>query len=126
MAYHRLATRQALNRSFPALVAVTGCSDADSEVQPAESYLEPLSLLSLREREIALLVADGLSNKEIGGRLSISHWTVCTHMRRIFVKLEIGRRVDLLMLIRGASRCDSEAGTENVQAYLPRRRGHLR
>lgn len=59
-------------------------------------------LLSPRELEIAGLVADGMANKEIGLTLGISHWTVSAHLRRIFVKLEIGRRMDLCLLYRGA------------------------
>lgn len=59
-------------------------------------------LLSPRELEIARLVADGMANKEIGLTLGISHWTVSAHLRRIFIKLEIGRRIDLCLLYRGA------------------------
>ncbi|WP_175479039.1 response regulator transcription factor [Rubrimonas cliftonensis] len=51
--------------------------------------------LSPREREIASLTCRGLSNKEIGRRLDISHHTVSTHMRRIFDKLGVNRRACL-------------------------------
>jgi DNA-binding CsgD family transcriptional regulator len=60
-----------------------------------------MRLLSPRELEIAALVADGMANKEIGLTLGISHWTVSAHLRRIFIKLEIGRRIDLCLLYRG-------------------------
>lgn len=56
-------------------------------------------LLSAREQEIAELVAQGLSNKEIGQRLGISHWTVSTHLRRVFAKLDINGRVDLCRMV---------------------------
>ncbi|WCM27725.1 LuxR C-terminal-related transcriptional regulator [Sphingomonas sp. QA11] len=56
-------------------------------------------LLSLREREIAQLVTCGLSNKEIAQMLRISHWTVSTHLRRVFAKLDINRRVELCRLV---------------------------
>ncbi|MES2453161.1 MAG: LuxR C-terminal-related transcriptional regulator [Pseudomonadota bacterium] len=56
-------------------------------------------LLSLREREIAQLVTCGLSNKEIAQTLRISHWTVSTHLRRVFAKLDINRRVELCRLV---------------------------
>ncbi|MDB5704740.1 MAG: DNA-binding protein [Sphingomonas bacterium] len=56
-------------------------------------------LLSLREREIAQLVSCGLSNKEIAQTLRISHWTVSTHLRRVFAKLDINRRVELCRLV---------------------------
>jgi ATP/maltotriose-dependent transcriptional regulator MalT len=55
---------------------------------------EPCSARVLTERElqIAMLVADGLVNKEIADRLRISEWTVCTHMRRIYSKLGVSTR----------------------------------
>jgi len=51
-------------------------------------------LLSCREEEIARLAARGLSNKEIAQRLGISPWMVATHLRRMFLKLDISRRIE--------------------------------
>jgi LuxR family maltose regulon positive regulatory protein len=53
------------------------------------------SNLTEREREVALLAADGLRNSEIAEKLFISESTVRTHMRTIFKKLEIDRRIKL-------------------------------
>jgi DNA-binding CsgD family transcriptional regulator len=53
-------------------------------------------ILSPREREIVRLVALGHSNKIIADVLSISAWTVCTHMRRIFAKLGVGSRAAMV------------------------------
>jgi non-specific serine/threonine protein kinase len=58
------------------------------------------ALLTRREREIAGLVANGLSNREIGGRLFISKRTVDAHVDHIFSKLEISSRVQLTVLLR--------------------------
>lgn len=55
--------------------------------------------LSEREEEIARLAARGLSNKEMGQHLGISPWTVATHLRRIFLKLEITRRIELCAIV---------------------------
>jgi DNA-binding NarL/FixJ family response regulator len=44
-------------------------------------------LLSPREREVALLVTRGLSNKEIARELGLSHGTVKLHVHSIFLKL---------------------------------------
>lgn len=46
-----------------------------------------------REHEILGLIAEGLSNREIGERLFVSENTVKTHSSRLFDKLEVNRRV---------------------------------
>lgn len=48
--------------------------------------------LSPREQEIAALVVKGFPNKVIASVLGISIWTVSTHLRRIFAKLDVTRR----------------------------------
>jgi len=48
--------------------------------------------LSEREREVLQLMAEGLSNQEIAGRLFISLNTIKTHSSRIFEKLDVRRR----------------------------------
>lgn len=59
--------------------------------------LEPSDVtLSPREREVVRLVAKGLSNKGIALVLNISCWTVSTHMRRIFTKLGVGSRAEMI------------------------------
>jgi two-component system, NarL family, nitrate/nitrite response regulator NarL len=52
--------------------------------------------LSPREQEIVRLVAKGLSNKAIATVLEISFWTVATHLRRIFTKLGVGSRAEMI------------------------------
>jgi DNA-binding NarL/FixJ family response regulator len=45
--------------------------------------------------QIAELVAEGLTNREIGERLFLSHRTIGSHLYRIFPKLEIRPRSEL-------------------------------
>jgi non-specific serine/threonine protein kinase len=58
------------------------------------------AVLTKREREIAELVASGLSNREIAARLFISKRTVDAHVEHIFSKLEISSRVQLTVVLR--------------------------
>ena len=46
--------------------------------------------LSRRELEILGMVAKGLTNKEIGRAIQVSHFTVRNHVRHIIAKLEVG------------------------------------
>ncbi len=48
--------------------------------------------LSVRETEIIRLIARGMSNKEISGKLHLSEKTVKNHISRIFAKLNISAR----------------------------------
>ncbi len=53
--------------------------------------------LSAREREVITLIGEGLSNKRIAERLSISEITVRHHLTSIFAKLEVSDRLELLV-----------------------------
>jgi two-component system, NarL family, nitrate/nitrite response regulator NarL len=54
------------------------------------------NMLSRREREIALLVAQGLSNKAIARELGVSHGTVKNHVHRVLQKLGAKSRYSLI------------------------------
>ena len=56
----------------------------------------PRHALSPRELQIARLVADGATNRAIASSLDISLWTVSTHMRRIFAKLDVCSRAEMV------------------------------
>lgn len=62
----------------------------------------PRHTLSPRELQIARLVADGSTNRAIASSLEISPWTVSTHMRRIFAKLDVTSRAEMVAQFFGA------------------------
>jgi two-component system response regulator NreC len=55
-----------------------------------------LDLLTDREREVLTLLADGMTNSEIGEQLSISPKTVARHRENIMGKLNLHSRTDLV------------------------------
>ncbi len=67
----------------------------DSE-EPAS---EAIKSLTKREMEILRLVAEGLTNEEIGRRIFISEKTVKTHLTNIFDKLKVNNRFKAALLL---------------------------
>jgi DNA-binding CsgD family transcriptional regulator len=63
---------------------------------PRPSHL--LASLTEREREVVALVALGLSNEEIAGRLVVSPLTAKTHVSRAMIKLGARDRAQLVVL----------------------------
>ena len=59
---------------------------------------DPLSELSEREREVLSLVAEGLTNREIGERVHLAEKTIKHHMTNILGKLRVRSRVEAALL----------------------------
>ncbi len=68
--------------------------------RPATDRPSPAALddLTPREREVLLLIAEGLSNHEIAEKLFLSEGTVKTHIKRIFYKLDLRDRTQAVIL----------------------------
>jgi DNA-binding CsgD family transcriptional regulator len=63
-----------------------------------------LAALTPREREVARAVAEGLSNAEIASRLGIKLDTVKKHLSRVFAKLDVASRTQLIRRLISAGR----------------------
>lgn len=80
---------------------VIAAATADREPRRPSAERE-LARLTEREREVAIEVARGSSNAEIGQRLYMSVATVKANITRIFAKLETDNRVHVAMKVRDA------------------------
>lgn len=65
---------------------------------------DAIKMLTRRELEILRLVAEGLTNEEIGKKIFISEKTVKTHLTNIFDKLKVNNRFKAALLIMGHAR----------------------
>ncbi|MFF4225306.1 response regulator [Streptomyces sp. L500] len=76
----------------------TFLAQGGSPAGPPAEHAERLAALTGREREVLTHVAGGLSNEEIGGRLSVSPLTVKTHVNRAMAKLGTRDRAQLVVV----------------------------
>jgi DNA-binding NarL/FixJ family response regulator len=67
---------------------------------PDAEPVRPVTLpaITARERQVLVLVARGLSNTEIGERLSVGQTTVKTHIGHLLAKLDVRTRAQLVMV----------------------------
>lgn len=75
-------------------VLLEGISSPSAPVSPERSRIQSLSA---RETELVALIGEGLSNKGIADRLSISEITVRHHLSSIYRKLQLRDRLELLL-----------------------------
>jgi len=68
---------------------------------PANAPADWASLLTERERQVAIAVAGGASNKEIARQFGITERTVKAHTGAIFNKLDVRDRLQLSLLVHG-------------------------
>jgi DNA-binding CsgD family transcriptional regulator len=82
---------------------VTGRAHRSAATDDGQALAGLLAKLSRRERDVALLILDGHSAREIGKRLFISERTVETHMANIYDKLNVHSRRELVEHLRSGT-----------------------
>lgn len=105
----KLGARDFFEKPFPADVTIQRVRDVVTAYQQgAAGHVDGLAdfrgrdLLTRRERDVLMLVANGASNKEAGRRLGISPRTIEVHRARIMVKLGARNAADLMRIVLSA------------------------
>lgn len=74
-----------------------GLAELRATARPAEATQAGTDTLTPREREVLALLAEGLSNKAIADRLSISEHTAKFHVNAVLAKLGVQRRTEAVV-----------------------------
>jgi RNA polymerase sigma factor (sigma-70 family) len=69
-------------------------------MKPSREAREVLAELTPREREVAELIGEGLTNEQIAARLAISEPTVKTHVTRILKRFGVRQRAAVVAKLR--------------------------
>jgi DNA-binding CsgD family transcriptional regulator len=69
---------------------------AQTQISYLKSYPKSIPLLSIREKEVLILLSLGYTNHEIGSKLRLSHHTVNSHRKRLIVKFDSKNTVHLV------------------------------
>ncbi|MES1981111.1 MAG: response regulator transcription factor [Pseudomonadota bacterium] len=99
----RTLTRRLLNELWAIALEKNNIKQAASDL---------LSNLTRREHEIAKLIGNGESNKQIAQRLDITERTVKAHLTEIFRKLDVRDRLKLALLVTGSKSSDGQPRTD--------------
>jgi DNA-binding NarL/FixJ family response regulator len=79
----------------PLLVDSLFSQIVENAVREGKSKLKEAVLMTKREREVIILLGDGLSNREIGQKIRISTYTVKSHIHNIMEKLALHTRLEI-------------------------------
>ncbi|WP_256914455.1 response regulator [Streptomyces hilarionis] len=77
---------------------------------PQDADVARVKLLSDRERDVLVLIAEGLSNVDIGARVHLSAGTVKDHVSSILAKLRVAGRVQAALLAERAGLLGDDGG----------------
>jgi DNA-binding NarL/FixJ family response regulator len=87
-----------MTRSHPARGSVASRVDVECNEPVTPAVIKRFEKLSPRQREVLGLIALGLSNREIAGRLFVTVHAVNYHVSAIYQKLEVANRTEAAVL----------------------------
>ncbi len=73
--------------------------ESANKLEQHVKYLMQEAGLTSREADVARLICDGLSDKEIADKLSLSHHTVKDHLKKMYAKFRVHARAQLVSLM---------------------------
>jgi len=79
----------------------------ETAAAPEHSLAHGLSMLTGRQRDILRLLMRNLSNKEIGRRLALSHFTVRNHVSQLLKLLKVRSRKEAVAMLNDAMASDA-------------------
>jgi len=95
---HSKKHSHARRATLPLSLKVSFCLWKSKSIElPSVYNAKGANILSKREEEVVRLVAEGLSNHDIAQQLHLSDHTVKNHLFRIYEKLGISNRVELVL-----------------------------
>jgi DNA-binding NarL/FixJ family response regulator len=100
-----------IDKETPAAEAFEEIAQGQLSAVSDATYHDAVGTLTKREMEILRLVAEGLTNEEIGKKIFISEKTVKTHLTNIFDKLKVNNRFKAALLIMGRSDAADSSAT---------------
>lgn len=81
---------------------VTVATESSGPAAATTAAQQAMARLTSREREVAALVAEGLTNSQISTRMNLSLASVKAHLTSTFTKLGVDNRVSVAMIVRDA------------------------
>ena len=99
------ALLRAARDTFEALDMATPAERARAELRASgeavrTAAVDPATVLTPQELQIARMAADGMSNREIGQALYLSHRTIGSNLYKVFPKLGVASRAELRALLQ--------------------------
>lgn len=104
---HRIVKSYRLGDAHGAAVTLVFECSASQDARKLPAW----EVLSKREQEIAQLISEGLTTKQIADRAFISENTVKQHLKRVFAKTDVRNRAELVQMIWASGARDAKRGS---------------